>query len=157
MDFQISALPAHAFAHLFELSDEELAKRNAVRQIVSTQPGTPCRVSLRDAEVGETVILLNHQHQPGSSPYQASHAIYVRENAEDAVVGINEVPEVITSRLVSLRCFDRDHMMIQADVMSGDAVGQAIVGAFEDNAVAYAHIHNAKPGCFAASVERVQA
>ncbi|MCV3272021.1 DUF1203 domain-containing protein [Roseobacter sinensis] len=155
MDFQIKPLPLRAFAHLFDLSDEALAEQNAVRQVVSSKPGTPCRVSMQDAEVGETVILLNYEHQPGSSPYKASHGIFVRENAAQAHIATNEVPEVIRSRLVSLRCFDRDHMMIDADVMPGDALADAISRAFDDQTVAYAHIHNAKPGCFAAAVERV--
>ncbi|MEM9348652.1 MAG: DUF1203 domain-containing protein [Pseudomonadota bacterium] len=156
MDFQINPLSADVFAHLFELSDAELAQHKAVRQIVAAKPGTPCRVSMADAEVGETVILVNHQYQPGHSPYQATHAVYVRENAKEAQISVNEVPEVIASRLVSLRCFDRDHMMIWADVMAGEEVGSAISKAFEDESVAYAHIHNAKPGCFAASVTRVR-
>ena len=154
MDFQINALPSEDFADMFQMSDEDLAAQNAVRQVVKSHPGTPCRVSMQDAEVGETVILLNYAHQPADSPYQATHAIFVRQNAEQVKLAINEVPKVIRSRLVSLRCFDKDHMMIRADVMSGEAVGGAISSAFEDETVAYAHIHNAKPGCFAASVDR---
>lgn len=155
MDFQINSLPSEAFADLFQMSDEDLATQNAVRQVVKSCPGTPCRVSMQDAGVGETVILLNYTHQPGDSPYQAAHAIFVRQNAKQAKLGVNEVPEVIRSRLVSLRCFNKDHMMVLADVMSGDDLGEAISRAFEDETVAYAHIHNAKPGCFAASVDRV--
>jgi len=154
-NFQINSLASEPFTDLFQMTDEELATQNAVRQVVTSRPGTPCRVSMQDAEVGETVILLNYAHQPGDSPYQATHAIFVRHNAEQAMLGVNEVPEVIRSRLVSLRCFDKDHMMIHADVMSGEDVGEAISKAFEDEIVAYAHIHNAKPGCFAASVSRV--
>jgi len=139
---------------LFSLSDEDLAKHNAVRQVVTATPGTPCRVSLQDANVGETVVLLNYQHQAGESPYKATHAIFVREAATQAEPAVNEVPEVIKSRLVSLRCFDHAHMMIHADVVPGETVGAAISEAFDDDAMAYAHIHNAKPGCFAALVER---
>ena len=155
MDFQIKSLPKSMFEHLFSLSDEELAAQNAVKRVVASRPGTPCRVSMRDADIGETVILVNYQHQPAASPYQASHGIFIRENAEQAHLGVNEVPQVIRSRLVSLRCFDKDHMIIHADVIQGDDLAQAISTAFGDPKVAYAHIHNAKPGCFAASVERV--
>lgn len=156
MNFQIKSLPAEDFAHLFFLSDEDLAQHNAVRQVVTSKPGTPCRVSMQDAEIGETVILLNYAHQRGDSPYQATHAIFVRENAAQARLAPNHVPEVIASRLVSLRCFDANHMMVRADVLPGDQVGNAISSAFENTAIAYAHIHNAKPGCFAATVERAE-
>ena len=154
MNFQIKPLQGADFAHLFDLTDEELATQNACRQTVASSPGTPCRVSMEDAKVGETVILFNYAHQPENSPYQATHAVFVRENAAQAHLAVNEVPEVIRSRLMSLRYFDKDHMMIDADVVSGDAVAQEISTAFENEDIAYIHLHNAKPGCFAASVHR---
>ena len=156
MDFQIRSLNAEDFAHLFGLTDAELAAQNACRQVVTAKPGSPCRVSMEDADVGETVILCNYRHQPEDSPYQASHAIFVRENARQAWLAVNEVPEAIRSRLISMRFFDRDHMMVDADVVPGDVVGEKIAAAFENSEIAYAHLHNAKPGCFAASVHRVE-
>lgn len=155
MPFQIKPLPAAAFAPLFNLSDADLAARNACRQVVTETPGTPCRVSLQDAEIGETVILLNHMHQPHGGPYQASHAIFVRENAQEAAPAVGMVPEVIRSRLISARFFDRAHCMVHADVVPGEAVAEAITAAFARDEIAYGHLHNAKPGCFAASVHRV--
>jgi hypothetical protein len=154
MTFQIHSLPAEDFAHLFALSDQELAERQARRQVVTSKPGTPCRVSMVDAEVGETVILLNYQHQPADTPYRASHAIFVREGAVQAKLEKGEVPEVLRSRVISLRLFDANHMMINADVLPGDSLADAIIKAFKDANVNYAHLHNAKPGCFAAFVSR---
>ena len=156
MNFQISALHETAFAHLFAMTDAELAQRQACRQIVATKPGTPCRVSMVDAEIGETVILLNHAHQPENSPYRATHAIFVRENARQATIAMNEVPEVIRSRLISVRLFNRRHMMVDAEVVSGDTVSAVILAAFENCEVDYIHLHNAKPGCFAATVARAR-
>ncbi|MEM8652469.1 MAG: DUF1203 domain-containing protein [Pseudomonadota bacterium] len=155
MNFQIKPLQGADFAHLFELTDAELAKQQACRQVVQTNPGTPCRVSMKDAEVGETVILFNYEHQPVDSPYRASHALFIRQNAEQASFAVNEVPDVIRSRLISLRYFDHNHMMVDADVVSGETVGQELKAAFDNDSIAYVHIHNAKPGCFAASAFRV--
>lgn len=154
MSFQITPLPAEQFTHLFKLSDAELAAQQACRQVVASKPGTPCRVSMEDAEVGETVILLNYTHQSHESPYRSSHAIFVRENAKQAQIQPNEVPEVIRSRVISVRYFDQNHMMINADVIPGKEVADRLAKAFEDKDVAYVHLHNAKPGCFAASVHR---
>lgn len=151
MNFQISALSEAEFVHLFDLSDPELAAHKACRKIVAAKPGTPCRVSLQDADIGETVILVNYEHQPEDSPYQAKHAIFVRQTAKQAEIGVNEVPEVIRCRLVSVRFFDRTQMMVGAEVVAGDAVDALLSAAFDDAEIAYAHIHNAKPGCFAAS------
>lgn len=155
MNFQIKALSEIEFEHLFMLNDAELAEHQACRQIVTTKPGTPCRVSMQDAEVGETVILLNYAHQPEKGPYRATHAIFAREHARQAEIAINEVPEVIRSRLVSIRLFDRNHMMVDADVAPGDSVSAVISKAFDRPEIAYIHLHYAKPGCFAASVHRV--
>ena len=154
MPFQIHALPSKPFEPYFAMSDDELAKRNACRMTVAEHPGTPCRVSLRDAAIGETVVLVNHVHQPAKSPYQATHAIFVREGAVEAQPKIGAIPEVLAARLISVRCFDADDMMIDADVVEGTGLEAALVSAFEDKAVAYIHLHNAKPGCFAASVTR---
>ena len=156
MSFQIHSLPREDFADLFVLSDAELAEKNACRQIVQSKPGTPCRVSMADAEVGETVILLSYEHQPEKSPYKAAHAIFVREAAPQAELAVGEVPEVLRSRAISLRLFDSNHMMIDADVLQGDGLVDAITTAFQNTQVAYAHLHNAKPGCFAASVTRAR-
>jgi hypothetical protein len=46
MRFRITGLPAEHFAHLFDLSDDDLAARGAVRRIAEARPlGYPCRVS----------------------------------------------------------------------------------------------------------------
>lgn len=154
MSFQVHALPYEPFARLFDLSDAELRKHGAERVLVNVKPGFPCRVSLADAEPGETVILVNFEHQPENTPYRASHAIFVRENAEQAFPKAGEVPEVLTSRLVSVRAFDRRHHMIAADVVEGSTLREAIPEILRNPDVFYLHLHNAKPGCFAASVTR---
>lgn len=154
MGFQIHPLPAERFEHLFGLTDDELAEHKARKMVVDEKPGTPCRVSMADADVGETVVLVNYTHQTAKSPYHASHAVFVREGAETARIGENQVPEVLVSRLISLRSFDRDHMMVDAEAVAGTDLPGAISEAFEDEAVAYIHLHYAKPGCFAASVSR---
>ena len=155
MSFQIHGLDPEPFAPLFQMSDEDLRRRNARRETVASKPGTPCRVSLADAEVGETVILVNYEHQPADSPYRASHAIFVREGVDQVRLAPDEVPEVLRSRLISLRAFDTDHMMIAADVLDGQGLATALHTVFADEQVAYVHLHNAKPGCFAAAVTRI--
>ena len=84
MSFRIQALPMSAFADLFQLSDDALRDRGALRRVVDKKPGFPCRVSLVDAEIGETVLLVHYEHQSARTPFRASHAVYVRENAVQA-------------------------------------------------------------------------
>lgn len=154
MSFRISGLPVASFAPLFGLPDEELARRGIVRHTADRTPGFPCRVSLRDAEPGETLLLLNYEHLPVASPYRSSHAIYVREFAVEARPARDVVPEVLQRRLLSIRAFDRVGMMKEADVVDGQEVASAIDRMFGSPEVDYIHLHNAKPGCFAARADR---
>jgi hypothetical protein len=154
MDFRVSGLPLAPFAPLFSLTDEELAARQIVRRIADERPGFPCRVSLKDAEPGERLLLLNYEHLSVASPYRATHAIYVREQATEARPEVNEIPEVLAVRLLSLRAFDDAGMMRSADVVHGKDIVPVIERMFGDEQVAYIHVHNAKPGCFAARIDR---
>jgi Protein of unknown function (DUF1203) len=154
MDFQVSGLPLAEFEPLFALSDAELAARDIVRRTVDEQPGFPCRVSMRDAEPGERVLLLNYEHLSVATPYRSRHAIYVRERATEAQLKVNEVPEVLAIRLLSVRAFDAEGMMRTADVVAGKDLVPLITRMLGDANVAYLHVHNAKPGCFAARIDR---
>ncbi|MDJ0909634.1 MAG: DUF1203 domain-containing protein [Woeseiaceae bacterium] len=154
MAFQISSLPEGEFAHLHELSDRELQEHGAVRMHVGVRPGFPCRVTLEDAELGEKVILVNYVHLSVATPYRSSHAVFVREKAVQARPSIDEVPESLRIRLLSIRAFDEDGMMRDADVVHGRDFETAVERLFENPAVEYLHVHNAKPGCYAARVDR---
>jgi hypothetical protein len=154
MDFRISALPVTRFEGLFGRTDAELQHVRARRVIADRVPGFPCRVSLRDAEIGESVILLNFEHQPVDGPYAARHAIYVREGAEEARPEINEIPQMLRQRLISVRAWSAAGSLLEADVVEGDALPEAIRRLLAVNDVAYLHLHNAKAGCYAARVDR---
>jgi Protein of unknown function (DUF1203) len=154
MSFQIHALSPNQFEPLFAMSDSGLAKIRAARKIVDTKPGYPCRVSLADAEIGETVMLLNFEHQSADTPFKAAHAIFIRENAEQAFPEIGVVPAFFESRLVSIRAFDDRDYMVDADVVDGSRLSESIPAMLQDTKVAYLHLHNAKLGCFAARVTR---
>jgi len=154
MSFQIHALPPEPYADLFDLSDEALAARNMRRVVADAKPGYPCRVSLADAEVGDTLILMNHAHLEGETPYAAAHAIYVREGAAQADPAPGDVPEVIASRILSVRAFGSDKLMRSADVLDGAALAPALDALFQDPGIAFVDIHNAKQGCFAARATR---
>ncbi len=154
MSYRVHALRAEPFAHLFSLTDAELASLGAARVTVDAKPGYPCRVSLVDAEVGETVLLVNFEHQSEPTPYRSCHAIYVRERAAQAVLAVDTLPSVLTSRLVSVRAFDARHHMVDADVLDGTRLAERIPSLLTNQAIAYLHLHNAKQGCFVARVTR---
>ena len=154
MEFQISALDLDQFSHLFGQSVNALANQGVQRMVVDSNPGYPCRVSLRDAEVGETVLLLNYEHQPMPTPYRSSHAIFVREHAKQAMLEKNEVPQTFRHRLLSLRAFDVSGMMVDADIIHGDCLESLIKRMLANESAEYLHIHNARRGCYAALARR---
>lgn len=155
MSFQISALPLALFAPLLSMTDEALRSHRAMRRVADKKPGFPCRVSLADADVGEPVLLVHFEHQPADTPFRSSHAIYVRENAIQAHCARNEVPESFRSRLLSLRGFDARGMLIDADIAEGYSLEWALERMLETESIGYVHLHFAKPGCYAARVDRV--
>ncbi len=154
IDFQITALPVEPFQPLFQMTDAELAERGAKRCIADASPGYPCRVSLEDAAPGETLILLPFAHQATDSPYRASGPIFVRVGARQARLGVNEVPEAVRRRLLSVRAYDACEFMVDAEVTEGAALEEVIEQFFADNQVAFLHLHNARPGCYACRVDR---
>lgn len=154
MSFRMTGLNPEPFRHLYGLSDDALAAHGVKRCIADAKPGFPDRIELRDADPGESVLLLNFKHQPANTPYQASHAIYVREGADIAYDRINEIPEVLCARLISLRAFDGEHMMIDADVVDGRELNEVIGRFLADPNVSYLQAHYAKRGCYAAQIER---
>jgi hypothetical protein len=154
MGFKVSGLDRDQFAPLFGLSDAQLSDRGIVRRVADRQPGFPCRVSLQDAQPGETLLLMNYEHLAVGSPYRARHAIYVRENALTAKPAANEIPDVLRTRLLSLRAYDQAGMMVEADVVHGSDVEPVIERILSEPGVEFIHVHNAKPGCFAARIDR---
>ena len=154
MDFRITGLSPAPFHHLYGLSDRDLAAHGAKRYIADSKPGFPDRIEVRDAEPGESLLLVNHTHQPGDTPYRSSHAIFVLEGAEATYDRVNEVPEALKLRPISLRAFDAGHMIVQADLACGDEVEALIRRYLADPATAYLHAHYATRGCYAARVER---
>lgn len=153
-NFRLVALDKSQFSALFGLSDSELADKGIIRMVVDEFPGFPCRVSLADAEIGEEVILLYFEHHKVNSPYRSGGPIFVRMTAQTSEPGINEVPEMFRHRLLSIRGFDKNAMLIFADVTHGEDLKEKLNSILNNTAIEYLHIHNAKPGCFNCLVVR---
>lgn len=155
MSYVVSGLPLEPFRPLFGLSDAALAAKGIIRRLVDAPSGFPCRVTLEDAQPGETVLLLNYEHQPAETPYRSRHAIYVSEQARETRVCLDALPGALTRRKhISLRAFDAAGMMLDAEVAPGAALEPAIERLFAREDVAYLHAHNAGMGCYAARLDR---
>lgn len=153
--FRIHALPASLFAPLISLDAAGLGEHRALRIKADASPGFPCRVSLVDAEPGESLLLVHFTHHDVASPYRASGPIFVREAAATAQPAIGEVPLQLRRRLLSLRGYDAEGArMRHADVVDGESLADALTTMFDDDGIACIHIHNARPGCYATRATR---
>lgn len=155
MAYSIAGLPVEPFKRFFGLPEEELAGNHIVRVTADAHPGYPCRVLLEDAKPGETLLLVNHEYQSADTPYRGRHAIFVNEAATAPRTFVDAIPPVLSVRkAISLRAFDVNDMMIDAEVVAGADVEACVLRMLANPAVAYLHAHNAARGCFAARIDR---
>lgn len=154
MTFHIVGLPLDDFLPLFALGEAALAACGMKRYQADAKPGFPCRVTLADAEPGETVLLLSFRHQPACSPYRASGPIFVRQAAKATALFSDAVPESLRTRLLSLRAYDDAGFIRDAEVTEGRDLETQVERFFADPAVAYLHAHYARRGCYAARIDR---
>jgi Protein of unknown function (DUF1203) len=155
MNFRIAGLTPITFSHLFSLSAHELARHNVIRYTADAENAFPCRITLKDATIGDSVLLVNYEHQPAKNAYQSRHAIYVNEAATSACEYINEIPAQMQRRLLSIRAFDATDAIVDADVIDGSDAVTLIQRFLSAQQTAYLHVHFARRGCFAARVDRV--
>jgi Protein of unknown function (DUF1203) len=154
MAFRITGLNAKQFEHLFGLSDEALKSHNAKRYIADAKPGFPCRVTLEDAEPGETLLLAPYAHQNSPTAYASKGPIFIRERQALAAEWIDEVPAQLQTRLISLRAYDETGMMIDAEIVDGKTLQPLIERFLANDKTDHLHAHFARRGCYAALIER---
>ncbi|MEO8384990.1 MAG: DUF1203 domain-containing protein [Betaproteobacteria bacterium] len=155
MDFRITGLSPEPFKPLFAKDAAALARLGAHCTIADDATSFPCRVSMAHAVPGEELILLSYEHQDAHSPYRATGPIYVRKAATSAYDGFNVVPEPVRARLLSVRAYDDQDLIVVADVVDGSVLETLIGKFFEHEEVAYLHLHYARRGCYACRVDRV--
>ena len=155
MSFRICGLSPEPFIDLMGLDDQALAARGAARVVADEPHSAPCRVSLQDAEPGESLLLLSFEHQPATSPFRAAGPIFVREAALQSFDCVDEVPAAIQRRTISARAYDRDAMMLEGDLVEGTDLAPLLERWFERPEIDVVHLHYARRGCFAARAERV--
>ena len=150
----MTGLPRQDFAHLSGLNDKVLRLQNIMRQTVDAKPGPSCRITLQDADAGETVLLLSYQSHDVPAPCALRSAAYVREGAAQAAAYRDALPPVFADRPVALRLFNQDAMLVGADMSFNPGVKAKIEQGFARVEVAGIHGHNPVYGCFVAGIGR---
>lgn len=154
MTYRIEGLEREAYTGLVRLDDAALARHNARRVTADRKPGFPCRVTLEDAEPGESLILFNHVSQDAPTPFRSAYAIYVREGARQAACYVDETPPVFEGRALGLRGFDAEGMLRGALLALPGEADRKIKALLDRPEIETIHAHNAAAGCFAAKIVR---
>jgi len=149
MTYRIEGLDPTAFA-----DTQELLAVGAVRVTADRPNAYPCRITLEDAEPGESLLLVNHVSADVATPFRASHAIYIREEASAASCHVDAVPAFIASRTTSLRGFDAAGMIREAALANPGEADAGIRSLLGREEIVHVDIHAAAWGCFLARAER---
>lgn len=156
LDLSIKALDYNLFSKYFDMSADELESLDAYLFVADKNPCYPCRVSLQDAEIGETVLAIPYEHHSVQGPYKSTGPIFIRKDAKAASLGVNEIPMMLRHRLLSIRGYSSESLMVEGDTVAGEELQSALEKQFQNGLVEYIHIHNAGPGCFNCEVSRGQ-
>lgn len=154
MTYAIEGLDPGPFAPLFAMNETGLAERRAVRVQAAASAGFPCRVSLRDADEGDELVLVHHVNHDVETPYRNAFAIYVRKDAGVSARYVDECPPVFAGRPIALRGYDDAGMLVGARLAMPGGADAMIRELFDDPRIAYIDAHNAAHGCFSARIER---
>ena len=154
MSYRLRGLAPAQFEKFFGLDEIALGELGMRWMHVDQDFGFPCRISLRDAPVGEDVLLLPFAHQDGRSPYRASGPIFVRRGLWAAAEFVDELPPYLTLRPLSIRAYDAADEMVDADVVDGRGAATLIERYLANDATDYLHVHFARRGCYACRIDR---
>lgn len=154
MNYMVSGVSPDSFRPFFDLPDEALAAKG-ISRCIAEDDQYPCRVSLAHAAKGEELLLLSYEHQAANSPYRAKGPIFVRKVANAAAQISNQLPQPFLTRLLSVRAYDKDDAIIEAEVVDGNEAEALIIKLLAKQNVAYIHVHYARRGCYAGRIDRV--
>ena len=131
-----------------------LRANGGVHYVADAKPGYPCRRCLRDAEIGEELILTSHDPFTKDSPYRCASPIFIHAGECHPDLDAAGLPDQLTCRQLSVRAFDDQAMMIDAAIIDGRELEHTIERFFTDPTTDAIHVHNASRGCWAVTVVR---
>lgn len=130
------------------------ASAQAPTYVADVRPGYPCRQCLRDADIGDELLLVSYDPFVTDSPYRSASPIFLHRQACEPPEDLAVLPRQLTARTLSVRAFDAAAMMIDAAVVDGTDLDATLVRLLADPDCDHVHIHNASRGCWATRVDR---
>lgn len=122
--------------------------------VAEQHPGYPCRQCLRDAEVGEELVLVSYDPFTSDSPYRSASPIFLHRRPCAPPADTTTIPPQLSGRQLSVRAFDAAAMMIDAAIIAGTELDDTLRRFLGDAATDHVHVHNASRGCWAVRVDR---
>ena len=122
--------------------------------VADEKPSFPCRQCLRDAEIGDELLLVSYDPFEIDSPYRSASPIFLHREPCSPPADLGVLLEQLTVRQLSVRAFDADALMIDAAIVQGDLLEETLARMLDDAACDHVHVHNATRGCWAVRVDR---
>ena len=122
--------------------------------VVVAGGGEPLRCCLRNATVGEMLILFSYEPPLPSSPYQEKGAVFAHASACERAADPRVYPHAWRGRPQVLRAYDRRGWIQTARVHDGSSPETEIGAVLEDPSVVEIHSRNVAYGCYMFTVKR---
>jgi Protein of unknown function (DUF1203) len=132
---------------------DQLRARGGITYVADEKPGYPCRQCLRDAEIGEEMLLVSHDPFTTTSPYRCASPIFIHSTSCTPYDSA-DLPDQLTRGMRSVRAFDKAAMMLDAALIDGENLAVTIDRLFDNPEIDHLHLHNEPRGCWAARVTR---
>ena len=107
------------------------------------------------AEGGDALVLASYDPFTVRSPYAGDGPVFVHaDGCEPFAPAPGKLSEQLAGRVLSVRAYDEDAMMVEARVLRGEGFAEHAAERLDDERVAFPHAHFAGPGCVAVRVDR---
>ena len=126
----------------------------SMSMMVDEENSYPCRRCLEDGHLGEEILLVSYDPFLAASPYTGPGPVFVHRKDCTPYKCDGSVPGQQSRRLLSVRAYDVNHLMVECDVVEGKDLAEKAESFFASANVKYLHAHYARPGCFAVRIDK---
>ena len=118
---------------------------------------SPCRVCLRDAAIGEPVLLGSYHLPRPRGTYWTPSPIFVHADACAPFDAADEIAPIPRPRMISARAYDATDQCLYDLGFAGEGteIDTRLARALDDPRTTSVNVHTAKPGCLLCWVERL--
>src|SRR5438132_9052288 len=82
----------------------------------------PCRVCLKEAEIGDELLLFSYSPFERPVPYRNVGPIFAHANGCEPYAPAGGIPELMRRRLLALRGYDANDRMVECDLVEGKVI-----------------------------------